>query len=216
MSGYRKNVIDAVAGSPNHPVHHISMQAHHLISKKSVMLTGKKEEFEDRGYDINIAENVALFPSVYEGACHLEMQLHRSDHKDAGPEYDEIHEGDDGDNAHSRVYHNVIKTKYLDAISKKIDKYCSDDYTPRELQADLDDISQDIYEEITDLELLLVDRKVSIDFKSGNLAGCRNQKTKKSFIFAKDNTGENCVYRTGEKKGSHFPNVRKSGFKYTP
>ena len=180
------------------------------------MLTGKKAEFEERGYDINVAENIALFPSVYEGACHLEMQLHRSDHKDAGPEYDEVDEGDDGDDAHPLSYHDGIKEKYLDAISKKIEKHCSDKYTPRELQADMDDISQDIYEEITMLKLLLVDRKVSIDFKSGNLAGCRNQKTKKSFIFAKDNTGENCVYRTGEKRGSHFPHVRKSGFKYTP
>ncbi|MCF6190357.1 MAG: hypothetical protein L3J51_07755 [Cocleimonas sp.] len=80
----------------------------------------------------------------------------------------------------------------------------------------MDDISGKIYRQITMLRLLLVDRNVSIDFKSGNLAGCRNQKTKKSFIFAKDNTGENCVYRTGEKRGSHYPNVRKSGFKYTP
>ena len=144
------------------------------------------------------------------------MQLHRSDYKDAGPEYDEIHEGDDGDGAHPQNYHRTVKLNYLDAISKKVEKYCSDEYTPRELQADMDDISGKIYRQITMLRLLLVDRKVSKDFKSGNLAGCRNQKNKKSFIFAKDNTGENCVYRTEEKRGSHFPKVRKSGFKYTP
>lgn len=208
-SNYRNNIINKVATS-KHPVkNNLPMQAHHLISKHSVDLAKMKKFLKERGYDINVAENVALFPSTYQGACHLEMQLHRSNHIDAGPEYDD---GDDNDNAHPSDYHNVVKDKYLKNIRDNMDDYCNEKTDRKWLQQDMDKVSKTIYGRISTNKLLLVDRNISNSFSSDSLAGCRNQTKKSEYLKAIDR-GEECKVRSGKEK-SHFPNISKSGHRY--
>ncbi len=59
------------------------MDTHHLVSEKA--LDGcdddLKEMLIDKGYNINYLGNLVGIPATFKGACHLGVQVHRSDHK---------------------------------------------------------------------------------------------------------------------------------------
>ncbi len=68
----------------DHPFcHGIQMDTHHLVSEKA--LDGcdddLKEMLIDKGYNINYLGNLVGIPATFKGACHLGVQVHRSDHK---------------------------------------------------------------------------------------------------------------------------------------
>jgi len=68
------------------------MDTHHLISAESVHISDLGEILIDKGYDINIIQNLVGFPATLPAACHLGVQLHRGDHIDKGPNEEPYHD----------------------------------------------------------------------------------------------------------------------------
>ncbi|SEB04684.1 AHH domain-containing protein [Rubrimonas cliftonensis] len=110
--GYRENILGAVRTDRRHPIWNgVKMQAHHLLSKSGVRISGLKADLEHLGYDINVKENLVLLPCTLKGACHLKVQLHRGNHT-ATADID-ILSGDDDDDAdsyHGLSYHALVVT----------------------------------------------------------------------------------------------------------
>ncbi|USD32591.1 MULTISPECIES: AHH domain-containing protein [Vibrio] len=66
-----------------HPFcHGIQMDTHHLISGKALSDIDKdmQDALIDKGYNINSLSNLVGLPSSYKGACHLGIQVHRTQH----------------------------------------------------------------------------------------------------------------------------------------
>jgi len=79
--GYRKRWIAYAEKDPSHPYNRgVHMDTHHLISKEAVTISELGDILVDKGYDINVIENLVGFPATLPAACHLGVQLHRGDH----------------------------------------------------------------------------------------------------------------------------------------
>ena len=115
--GYRKNLLKAIKRDKDHPLNcGIPMQVHHILSKKGAVNGGVKAILEAYGYDINALGNLVALPCTLDGACHLEVQLHRGDHTSFS---------NDDDDEHPFSYHvhvAEIMSKAVDFIEKKCEK----------------------------------------------------------------------------------------------
>jgi hypothetical protein len=80
-SNYRKKIVEAAKLIPGHPIHHIDMQAHHLLSEAAIKKTKLGKDLVNLGYEIDDILNLVLLPCNTVDACHMRVQLHRGDHK---------------------------------------------------------------------------------------------------------------------------------------
>lgn len=93
----------------------VTMQAHHVISAKSVVLAGLKDRLEDFGYDINVANNLVFIPSTLQGACLLQVQPHRGDHSAV--------DAADIDGNRDDTYHEKVRDR-LKKVLPKLEREC--------------------------------------------------------------------------------------------
>nr|WP_255533677.1 AHH domain-containing protein [Reinekea sp. G2M2-21] len=159
---FRKSLLEAVADDPNHPIFNgIIMAAHHLISVEGMAKSGLGSLVEDRGYNINLVENLIFLPYELEGACHLGVQLHRGDHKKK--------------DIHGRNYHETVE----DALKKKKLDIKKCDSSPKEtlntLTRTLNGISAMMVKKIAKNQVCLSD--IAETFELDNPKGCGNAKT---------------------------------------
>jgi len=78
---YRRKIVAAAKLVTNHPIHHINMQAHHLLSEAGIKKSKQGRKLAHLGYEIDSLLNLVLLPCELEDACHMRVQLHRGDHK---------------------------------------------------------------------------------------------------------------------------------------
>ncbi|EPJ42949.1 MAG: hypothetical protein OFPII_44330 [Osedax symbiont Rs1] len=129
--GYRDNILKAVDGIKSHPIHHgVKMQAHHLVSNQALKESGVSYDIEHLGYDINHVSNIALIPCTLQGACHLNVQLHRGNHPAV------VHEdngNNDDDDSHPPSYHKELEERAI-----KVKGYIDDgDYCEKKQETKL-------------------------------------------------------------------------------
>ncbi len=120
--GYRQRILDNTAKLKNkdHPRHKgVTMQAHHLLSKKGVKNSGLSKDLVHLGYDIDHLNNISLIPSTLPGACHLNIQVHRGDHGSTRAD------AADDDKQHGPSYHLLVQ-RWVEQLETEIDKgrYC--------------------------------------------------------------------------------------------
>ena len=119
-SKYLRRITNAV-GSKEHPFNSgVQMQAHHVLSAYAVELTGRGDDMEVLGYDINLLPNLAFIPCTLQGACYLGIQPHRGNHTAAvvsQTDYD-----DDGEDKND--YHAEVAERILGKL-RKITKKCT-------------------------------------------------------------------------------------------
>jgi hypothetical protein len=167
--GYRDKVLQQVGS--DHPINKgVKMQAHHLISRKALLDSSIENRLEDFKYDIDNVDNIALIPCTLQGACHLNVQLHRGNH----PGVLSVDNGNnDDDSEHPESYHKDIKKR----INKLKDDIEDGDYCKKEsykkLLRKLDRLSNQIAVDINNHDLALTN--ISENFGSGsknNGKGC--------------------------------------------
>ncbi|MBN3573585.1 AHH domain-containing protein [Vibrio neptunius] len=159
--GYRESVLDPAVEDPNHPINHgFQMQVHHLLSKAGVKKTGDGPKLKSYGYDINLPGNLVALPCTLEGACHLQVQLHRGSHPNAI-------DTNDNDKEHPKGYHRRV-TYLIKNAYKTISKRCEKQDNPG-IQRYMDYHSLLILREIRSFELSL--SNVAEAFKRGGV-GC--------------------------------------------
>lgn len=170
--GYRENVVNAIKTDLNHPFHKgVKMQAHHLISKNAVFLSGLKADLEHLGYDINVKENLTLFPCTLKGACHLKVQLHRGNHT-ALSEPDLNDDDQDSDLIHPATYHAaVVGLLQTIRIERNRGDLCRD--SESQIQKDMDELSIAILGMIEAYILKLT--KIANSFMPMKRSGCCNE-----------------------------------------
>ncbi len=172
--GYRQDILRAVEDDSSHPIHNgIQMQAHHLVSRKALLDSDIERKIEDFNYDINNIDNIALIPCTLQGACHLNVQLHRGNHPSAQLNLDADNGNNDVDGEHPINYHREIKDR-INNIKRKINSgaYCEDDKYKKLLKK-MNRLSEEIAIDINNHDLALTN--ISRNFGSGmrsNGQGC--------------------------------------------
>lgn len=100
-SQYLNRIKAAIKGDKDHPRNNgVQMQAHHIISGEGMKQSGIGKKVEEFGYNINLLPNLVFIPCTLQGACHLEVQLHRGNHTVSQDEYD--------DDSEPKNYHALI------------------------------------------------------------------------------------------------------------
>ncbi|HAS6085008.1 TPA: hypothetical protein I7221_00865 [Vibrio vulnificus] len=159
--GYREAVLVPAGKDPNHPINHgFQMQVHHLLSKQGVKKTGDGPKLKSYGYDINLPGNLVALPCTLEGACYLQVQLHRGNHP-------AVIDTNDNDNEHPKNYHLRV-TMLVEKAYKTISKRCEKQDNPG-IQRYMDYHSLLILREIRSFALPLTN--VAKVFKRGGV-GC--------------------------------------------
>ncbi|MGI9950267.1 hypothetical protein [Vibrio hyugaensis] len=169
---YRKawiaNVNEYNRSKPHPFCHGIQMDTHHLISEKALEKCDKtlQKNLIDKGYNVNSLSNLVGIPATYRGACHLRLQVHRSDHKFQKDQFGEIK---------NFSYHEHIKdliTQEREAINK-----CNGTTQKIEGKRDIhievmDPISQELLDEIVAFEISLTRIHKNFDYKNKPYVGC--------------------------------------------
>lgn len=159
--GYREAVMDPAEMDPSHPTNHgFKMQVHHLLSKQGVKKTGTGEKLKSYGYDINLPGNLVALPCTLEGACHLQVQLHRGNHPT-------VIDTNDNDKEHPKGYHIEV-TELVEEAYKTISKRCENQGNPG-VQRYMDYHSLLILRRVSSFDLPLT--RVAKAFKRGGV-GC--------------------------------------------
>lgn len=159
--GYREAVLVPAEKNPNHPINHgFQMQVHHLLSTQGVKKTGDGPKLKSYGYDINLPGNLVALPCTLEGACYLQVQLHRGNHP-------AVIDTNDNDGEHPKSYHKFVTKRVKDAYMT-ISKRCEKQDNPG-IQRYMDYHSLLILRKIRSFELPLT--KVAKAFKRGGV-GC--------------------------------------------
>lgn len=175
--GYRNAVIKPARKDPNHPINHgFKMQVHHLLSKQGIKDTEKDPIFKSYGYDINKPGNLVALPCTLDGACYLQVQLHRGDHP-------RVVDTNDKDSEHPDSYHDEV-TQLASKAFGTISKRCVDDKNPG-IQRYMDYHSLLILRKISSFKLPLT--TVARAFQPGRM-GCLNASSIPELIIKlKDN-----------------------------
>ena len=174
---YLKTIKDAVASDASHPTKHgITMQAHHVLSAEGIKTSRLGKELEHCGYDINHLNNLALIPSTLQGACHLGVQPHRSNHialseNDEGSHREkEAIENDEG--SHRENYHDKVTQKVRELL-RRLEKACQGQPGKnREIIQAMNIRSVKVLNGIQNSPQTLPLTKVASNFVQGNHKGC--------------------------------------------
>lgn len=159
--GYRQRWVRAVKKHPNHPFNHgIHMDTHHLISAESVNIANIENLLIEKGYNINLLNNLVGLPATLPGACQLKLQLHRGDHIHSRPDEEAYH-----DFVASKLDFKLSTIEACYGKTKKTEK-------KSEIHEILDLISKNLLSNINKFKVPLT--KIFMNFKKGNNIGCGN------------------------------------------
>jgi hypothetical protein len=188
----------------------VKMQAHHLISAKSVRLARLSNRLRDLGYDINTTSNLVFLPCTLQGACHLGVQLHRGDHSHVDAD------AFDDDELHKKPYHVRVKKKLVRRFKKQEKKgLCSKNrhMIRKRVQKVMNRLSQKILHDIQSYDLKLTSIATNFDVEGG---GCRGVDTVPLARKAKDpcEVGRNHSSPQGTHQGHQNNNFRKPRGRY--
>jgi len=207
--GYRDKVLQQVGS--DHPINKgVKMQAHHLISRKALLDSSIENRLEDFKYDIDNVDNIALIPCTLQGACHLNVQLHRGNH----PGVLRADNGNnDDDSEHPKSYHKDIKVR-INELKKSIEKgkYCESNKYKKILQM-MNELSEDIAIDINNHELALTN--ISENFGSGsksNGKGCCDGESVKD--TRKNTYADSCSSKRDHYNNKQAKVQRKEDIKY--
>jgi hypothetical protein len=153
---------------PEHPINHgVPMQAHHALSAKGIDLSDLGEKLEDFGYDINDFENLVYIPSTLPGACLLNIQPHRGDHKASSPT------GHDDDASRDATYHTRVSSAVKDTF-RTIGATCGTDMSKvkAETKTAMDKLSAQFIKFIQKKPGEYRLTRVSENYNAGNPIGC--------------------------------------------
>lgn len=164
-SDYRDALMDAALKDKDHPLHFgFSMQAHHLLSDKGISQSGMGDKLVDLGYEINELENLLFLPYDLNVACHLGVQMHRSNHnfiKKLKINY------------HVEVK-ELVSSRQVKTALKRCNNGVSDAEAIRNVQKLMDSLSEDVLDMIKDFELPLTVIYKDFDPKNNEAKGCAN------------------------------------------
>lgn len=167
---YLERIRSATALDLSHPRHHgVKMQAHHVISAKSVALMGRAfgRKLAQLGYDINGLANLVFIPSTLQGACHLCVQPHRGDHSTAAS--DDERDSDD----EPMTYHELVKLR-LNALKRTVEGKCPKEHPtlPEEVWVAMNNISSKVLTLIQRMPAAAPLTRVAGSFCSEKKVGC--------------------------------------------
>ena len=158
-----------------HPKHKgVKMQAHHVISAKGIKISGLGKKLVGAGYNINTLNNLVFIPSTLQGACHLGVQPHRSDHTALSTTEK------DHDN-HLLSYHKIV-AKRIRELKRKLARACQGD-NPRKSNAiirKMGKIGLEILDGIQNTPASVPLTKVAAHFMPGKHGGCGGKDSIKS------------------------------------
>lgn len=165
---------------PHHPRHHgVTMQAHHVISAKAVVLAGPSigDRLEDFGYNINIPGNLVFIPSTLQGACLLQVQPHRGNHTAT--------DAPDIDNNRDPSYHEGVSQR-ISRLMDVLEEKCGDP------GVDVKELVENELNKVSRVIINLIQRKPSqakltklfANFQPGNPKGCGGAKKSVNDISA--------------------------------
>ena len=162
--------LQARTTDPGHPRNMgVTMQAHHVISAKSVALAKMNDRLEDFGYNINAAENLVFIPSTLQGACLLQVQPHRGNHSAT--------DAPDVDGNRDPAYHARVREQ-LDLILPILEKQCCKPGVNmlQETREKLNKLSNMFIKKIQRKPSEAKLTKLYANFQPGNLKGCGGAK----------------------------------------
>lgn len=115
---YRDTLLKKIGDDLSHPIFNgVSMQAHHVVSAKGLDISSAESQMNKVEYDINEVENLVFIPCTFQGACHLNTQLHRSNHTTTKKKEGDL------DDAHPRSYHQAV-AELVDAVYERNISLC--------------------------------------------------------------------------------------------
>jgi hypothetical protein len=172
---FRDKIIANVIDKEDHPYNlGVSMQAHHLVSKKGMKISNFEIKLKKYGYEIDDIDNLVLIPNEPFDACHMNVQLHRSNHS-ALNNYSFNSQDDKTDDEHPLDYHQVVK-KLINFLEPDISHICSLKTSPDKktnlIQALVNDISDQVLTDINSFKLKLT--SIALDFYKDSDIGCSN------------------------------------------
>jgi len=159
--GYRQRWIRYVKKIKSHPFNHgVHMDTHHLISAEAIKIFGEGDLLINKGYNINVMQNLVGFPATLPGACHLGVQLHRGNHIAKMQPREES-------------YHDYIARKMSPEIEDIKNCYGKTKKTETDVDVHklLDPISNSALTKINNFKLPLTE--LFLNFKDGG-SGCKN------------------------------------------
>jgi hypothetical protein len=173
---FRDKVVAKAENIEGHPYNlGVSMQAHHLVSKNGCKLSDYKEELEKLGYEIDDIDNLVLIPNEPFDACHMEVQVHRSNHS-VGSNISSILSKDDiHDDDHPMSYHEIVSNmiKGKSGLFKQVCESDKDSNKKKEkIQKEINKLSKKILSHINSFELLLT--SAAENFQTESKIGCSN------------------------------------------
>lgn len=151
--------------TPWHPRHHgVKMQAHHLISEKALTLISLKlkKALDASRYNMNFVDNLVFLPSTFQGACHLQIQPHKSGH-----------EWKDSDTKKKASYHRNV-SKLLFTAERYADKECvgQNASNANDLVDEMKSVSLQIMDLVQNFHKKYRLSQVAQHFTPGNHVGC--------------------------------------------
>ncbi|STQ89872.1 AHH domain-containing protein [Iodobacter fluviatilis] len=167
---YRKTIENNTKEATHPRNKGIIMQAHHIISADAVKRSNVGALMEQYGYDINCINNLVFLPYSLEGACHLEVQLHRGNH--ASPAADELLSPDD--RPHPSAYHQSIRD-FLDSQFRDFKDICEgdDSKVDDKFREKVNKISMKILKRIGNFDPSYQLTSIAKSFSPKNIEGCK-------------------------------------------
>lgn len=165
-SKYLNRIKAVIEGDHHHPRNNgVRMQAHHIISAEGMKRSQLGKKIEKFGYDINLLPNLVFIPCTLQGACHLNVQLHRGNHTANQDSYD--------DDSEPRDYHNMVGRK-IKELRLPLSKECVGGTISN---------SKKVISELNRLSMIILDMiqnhpnkapltRIAKNFSPGSLQGC--------------------------------------------
>lgn len=165
-SKYLKRIKDAIEHDKSHPRNNgVKMQAHHVISAEGMKRSKLGKQIEEFGYDINLLPNLVFIPCTLQGACHLNVQVHRGNHTANQDDYD--------DDSEPASYHDMV-SKRLKDLRVPLNKECPGDKisNSEKIISEIDRLSKIILKIIQNKPAEAPLTRIAKNFSPDSLQGC--------------------------------------------
>lgn len=198
-SKYLNRIKAVIEGDHHHPRNNgVRMQAHHIISAEGMKRSQLGKKIEKFGYDINLLPNLVFIPCTLQGACHLNVQLHRGNHTANQDSYDDDSEPTD--------YHDMVAEKIKD-LRLPLHKECigSKIENSEKIISDLNKLSKWILKLIQNNPGEAPLTRISKNFSRNILQGCgsvdsiKKYNDKKICSVSRDHFNKNAKEQISEK-----------------
>ncbi|MCC7596549.1 AHH domain-containing protein [Janthinobacterium sp. FW305-129] len=202
-SKYLNRIKAVIEGDHHHPRNNgVRMQAHHIISAEGMKRSQLGKKIEKFGYDINLLPNLVFIPCTLQGACHLNVQLHRGNHTSNQDSYD--------DDSEPASYHHMVAQRIID-LGLPLHKVCAGDKisNSKKVISELNRLSTTILAMIQNKPNKAPLTRIAKNFSPGSLQGCGSVDSIKKYNDkkacgvdrnhfnreAKEQTSENIKYK---------------------